>query len=125
VLEAVRAIPPESGNQQAAQSELLFEKFDIEKLQGAVSIFFFFSEFMESLKTLFMETAMHTTLNVNEQCTFRIIYTGVQNMIQRLRPSSQPLPTIESILEIMITFADPKAKTMLNSSALCVANDMQ
>jgi len=80
VLEAVRAIPPETGV-QTPQSELLFEKFDIEKLQGAVSIFFFFSEFMESLKTLFMETAMHTTLNINEQCTFRIIYTGIQNMI--------------------------------------------
>lgn len=60
---------------------MLFEKHDIEKLQGAVSIFFFFSEFMESLKTLFMETAMQTTLNINEPCTFRVILTGITNMI--------------------------------------------
>lgn len=35
------------------------------------------------------------------------------------------LPTVESILEIMINFADPKAKALLNDTALCVTNDMQ
>jgi len=32
---------------------------------------------------------------------------------------------VESILEIMIQYADPKAKKMLNSQPLCVINDMQ
>lgn len=53
-------VKPGSGN------EVLFEQYDIDKLQAAVCIYFYFAEFMENLRTLFIETAMTTTLNINE-----------------------------------------------------------
>lgn len=91
LIEAVRTLPlQESSTAPANPNDLLFESYDIEKLQGAVSIFFYFSEFMESLRTLFIETAMATTLNINEQCTFKLIFSGISNMVNRLRPTSQP-----------------------------------
>lgn len=35
------------------------------------------------------------------------------------------MPTIESMLEIMIDKMDPKAKTVLNNSPLCLIQDLQ
>lgn len=125
IIEAVRTLPlQEGGSKPAATNDLLFEQYDIEKLQCAVCIFFYFSEFMENLRTLFMETAMSTTLNINEQCTFKLIFSGISNLISRLRPSSQPLPTVESVLEIMISKADPKARSVLKDSPICLVNDL-
>ena len=34
------------------------------------------------------------------------------------------LPTVESILEIMISKADPKAKIVLRDSPICLINDL-
>lgn len=79
---------------------------------------------MENLKTLFIETAMTQTLNINEQCTFRLIFSGISNLIQRLRPSSQPLPTVESVLEIMLHKADAKGLNMLKEQPLTIVNDL-
>ena len=36
-----------------AGHDLLFEQFELEKLQGAVCIFFYYNEFMENVRTLF------------------------------------------------------------------------
>ena len=90
IIESVRTLPLQDGTTKPQSNDLLFEQYDIEKLQQAVCVFFYFSEFMENLRTLFMETAMQTTLNINEQCTFKLIFSGISNLISRLRPSSQP-----------------------------------
>lgn len=56
MIDAVRVLPQAAMDlmsEKKDQHDLLFVSYDIEKLQGAVSVFFYYSEFMESLKTLF------------------------------------------------------------------------
>lgn len=75
MIEAVRCLPLVDGSiKPQLNNDLLQEQYDIEKLQGAVCIYFYYSEFMDNLRTLFMETAMQTSLNINEQCTFKLIF---------------------------------------------------
>lgn len=82
IIEAVRTLPLQDGTiKPNLNNDLLFQQFDIDKLQQAVCIFFYYSEFMENVKTLFMETSMQTTLNYTEQCTFKLIYSGISNLI--------------------------------------------
>lgn len=93
IIETVKTLPLAGrDNQVSAKTghDLLFEQYDIEKLQGAVCIFFFYAEFMEQVRTLFMETAASTTLNINEQCSLKLIYSGISNLISRLRPVANP-----------------------------------
>ena len=37
------------------QTEILFEQFELDKLQAAVCIYFYYNEFMEKMRTLFQE----------------------------------------------------------------------
>jgi hypothetical protein len=45
---------------------------------------------MEQVRTLFMETAASSTLNMNEQCSLKLIHAGISNLIQRMRPVANP-----------------------------------
>ena len=49
---------------QRVGHDLLFEQYQLEMLQGAVCIYFYFSEFMENVRNLFMESGGQTTLNI-------------------------------------------------------------
>ena len=59
-------------------------------LQGAVCICFYYNEFMENARTLFQESAGSTTLNMTQQCNLFLIYNSISNLVQRLKPNSQP-----------------------------------
>lgn len=97
IIETVKTLPVAqtgSGSEPAISTrqghELLFEQFDIDKLQSAVCIYFYYNEFMENVRTLFMESASSSTLNMSEQCSLYLIYTSINNLVQRLKPNSQP-----------------------------------
>jgi hypothetical protein len=45
---------------------------------------------MEQVRTLFMETSAQTILNINEQCSLKLIHAGITNLIQRMRPVANP-----------------------------------
>ena len=127
ICETVKTLPLSGSTAISTKSghELLFEQFDIERLQGAVCIFFYYNEFMEQVRTLFMETAAQTTLNINEQCSLKLIYNGVSNLISRLRLQAQPLPQAEAILEILISKStDSKATQLLDLQPLVVSSDL-
>jgi hypothetical protein len=43
---------------------------------------------MENVRTLFMETIASSTLNISEQCSLKLIYSGISNLVSRLKPSA-------------------------------------
>lgn len=59
IIETVKTLPTaankptETEISTRSNHELLFEQYEIEKLQGAVCIYFYFNEFMENARTLF------------------------------------------------------------------------
>lgn len=55
IIETVKALPIAGSSEISAKQghDLLFEQYDIEKLQGAICIYFYFNEFMENVRTLF------------------------------------------------------------------------
>ena len=44
-------------------------------------IYFYFSEFMENVRNLFMESAGQTTLNIQNQCNLYTIYNSISNLV--------------------------------------------
>lgn len=44
---------------------MLIEKFDLDKLQAAISIYFFYNEFMENVREVFKEAQGASTLDLN------------------------------------------------------------
>ncbi|MFM7864366.1 MAG: hypothetical protein ACKPHU_09155, partial [Planctomycetaceae bacterium] len=81
IIETVKTLPVavQAGAENSISTrqghDLLFEQFDIDKLQASVCIHFYYSEFMENVRTLFQESASQQTLNINEQCSLYLIYT--------------------------------------------------
>ena len=55
IIETVKTLPLHNGNGISSKQghDVLFEHYEIEKLQGAVCIYFYFNEFMENVRTLF------------------------------------------------------------------------
>jgi len=99
IIETVKTLPiagqtgtasPEASISSRQGHDLLFEQYDIEKLQGAVCIYFYYNEFMENVRTLFQESSSQSSLNINEQCSLYLIYTSINNLVQRLKPCAQP-----------------------------------
>jgi hypothetical protein len=84
-------------------TDILFEQFELDKLQAAVCIYFYYNEFMENARTTFQEANSAATLNPNDQVSLQLIYTSINNLVQRLKTSSFPLPPIEAIVEVLLT----------------------
>ena len=61
IIETVKTLPiaASAANEISLRQnhDLLFEQFDLEKLQGAVCIYFYFNEFMEQVRNLFQESS--------------------------------------------------------------------
>jgi lipopolysaccharide biosynthesis protein len=59
IIETVKTLPIAGAETISAKQghELLFEQFDIDKLQQAVCIHFYYTEFMENVRTLFQESS--------------------------------------------------------------------
>jgi hypothetical protein len=55
MIETVKTLPL-AGQKEISPKQghdLLFEQYDLDKLQGSVCIHFYFNEFMENVRTLF------------------------------------------------------------------------
>jgi hypothetical protein len=64
---------------------------------------------MENVRTLFQEVNSAATLNPNEQVSLYLIYTSINNLVQRLKTSNFPLPPIEAIVEVLLTKTDAES----------------
>ena len=58
MIDIVRPLQVVNSDQVSSKTghDLLFEQFELEKLQQAVCITFYFNEFMENIKTTFQES---------------------------------------------------------------------
>jgi hypothetical protein len=83
LIETVKTLNIAGVNQISTRSghDLLFEQFEIEKLQAAVCVYFYYSEFMENIRTLFQESSTQSQLNINDQCSLYLIYTSISNLV--------------------------------------------
>lgn len=89
MIDIVRPIPIANQTEQVSSKQghdLLFEQYELEKLQHAICISFYYNEFMENVKQLFQESHSSSTLNINEQCSLFMIYNSINNLLTRLKP---------------------------------------
>ena len=61
---------------------------------------------MENARQCFQEAQSAPQLNPNDQVSLMLIFTSINNLVQRLRTSSFPLPPIEAIVEVLLTKTD-------------------
>lgn len=57
MIETIKTLPlaKKGAISEKSGTEILFEQFELDKLQAAVCIFFYYNEFMEKMRTLFHE----------------------------------------------------------------------
>ena len=77
---------------------------------------------MENVRTLFQEAQSASALDANEQVSLFLIYTSINNLVQRLRISSFPLPPIEAVAEVLLTKTD--AEELIKDQPLILVNDL-
>ena len=77
---------------------------------------------MENVRTLFQEAQSASALDANEQVSLFLIYTSINNLVQRLRTSSFPLPPIEAVVEVLLTKTD--AEELIKDQPLILVNDL-
>ena len=77
---------------------------------------------MENVRTLFQEAMGKTTLDPNEQVSLFTIYTSINNLVQRLKHSSFPLPPIEAVVEVLLT--KTSAEDKISFIPLVLVNDV-
>jgi len=109
MIETIKTLPlAKKGTSISTKTgtDILFEQFELDKLQAAICIYFYYNEFMENVRTLFQEANSAAALNPNEQVSLHLIYTSINNLVQRLKTSSFPLPPIEAIVEVLLTKTD-------------------
>lgn len=113
MIETIKTLPLAAKKNDISQksgTEILFEQYELDKLQSAVCIYFYYNEFMENVRTVFQEAQSATTLNPNEQMPLYLIYTSLNNLVNRLKTSTFPLPPIEAIVEVLLTKTDAEDK---------------
>jgi len=77
---------------------------------------------MENVRTLFQEANSASTLNPNEQVSLMLVYTSINNLVQRLKTSSFPLPPIEAIVEVLLTKTD--AEEEIKNQPIVLVSDV-
>ena len=77
---------------------------------------------MENVRTTFQEAHSAQTLNVDQQVSLSLIYTSINNLVNRLKNSSFPLPPIEAIVEVLLTKTDAEDK--IKDQPLILVNDL-
>ena len=102
-------------------TDVLFEQFDLSKLQSAICIFFYYKEFMDNVKGVFQEAQGKSTLDPKEEVSLFLIYSSINNLVQRLKTSSFPLPPIEAIVEVLLTKTD--AEEVIKRESLVLISD--
>jgi len=77
---------------------------------------------MENVRTVFQEANNASSLDPNEQVSLFLIYTSINNLVQRLRTSPFPLPPIEAVVEVLLTKTD--AEDLIKEEPLILVNDL-
>ena len=76
---------------------------------------------MDNVKGVFQEAQGKSTLDPKEEVSLFLIYNSINNLVQRLRTSSFPLPPIEAIVEVLLTKTD--AEDVIKRDSLVLISD--
>lgn len=66
---------------EKAGTDVLFEQYELSKLQAAVCIFFYYKEFMDNVKGVFQEAQGASILNPKEEVSLFLIYSSINNLV--------------------------------------------
>lgn len=68
MIEAVKTLPvaKKAGISEKEGAGIMLEQYDLEKLQAAICIYFYYHEFMENVREVFKEAQAASTLDINE-----------------------------------------------------------
>lgn len=124
MIETIKVLPLTKKTEISTKSgtDILFEQYDLDKLQASVCIFFYYNEFMENVRTLFQEAQSSSALDQNQPVALSLIFTSINNLVNRLKNSSFPLPPIEAIVEVLLTATD--AENEIKNETMLLVSEM-
>ncbi|CAG9319003.1 C11orf49_1 [Blepharisma stoltei] len=104
---------PENYISTLSNEPSLFDKFDIEEFRQGAEMFFFYSEFMEKLKTLFSELSSGD-FSIENEVMISLAYSGINSIYSRTRFSLFLFPPIEIVQEALLSKAQGKLQLPLD-----------
>jgi len=132
--ESIKCLPladaSSSGNIKVSQKvgdDMMFEKYDLNQMQTAVCIFFYYNEFMEQVRKIFLDCQQKETLDIHEECSVYLIFSSISNSIKRLKQPDHPFPTIEEVLETIVYKEPPiePLKRKLDTEAIVLTSEIE
>ena len=85
----------------------IFNKYDLNDLKRSLELFFYYSEFMEKVKSLFNEL-LNGNFDIEAEVSISLFYTGLQSFLNRDTHSIYKAPSNDVILESLLTKAQKK-----------------
>jgi hypothetical protein len=85
----------------------IFNKYDLNDLRRSLELFFYFSEFMEKVRSLFNEL-LNGNFDIEAEVSISLFYTGLQSFLNRDPHSIYKAPSNDVILESLLTKAQKK-----------------
>lgn len=118
VAEAAKAIPvhPSYVNNPAltttmistlSHEPVLFDKFDLADLKASVELFFYYSEFLEAVKTVFTDL-LSGSFSYKEEVSIGLLLTSIRSLISREPYAYLKYPPLDLLLETLLTKANKK-----------------
>jgi hypothetical protein len=118
VAEAAKAIPvhPSYVNNPAltttmvstlSHEPVLFDKFDLADLKASVELFFYYSEFLEAVKTVFTDL-LSGSFSYKEEVSIGLLLTSIRSLINRESYAYLKYPPLDLLLETLLTKANKK-----------------
>lgn len=89
------------------EEPFIFNKYDLNDLKRSLEMFFYYSEFMEKVKSLFTEL-LNGNFDIEAEVSISLFYTGLQSYLNRDPHSIYKAPTNDVILESLLTKAQKK-----------------
>ena len=87
MIETISTLPISKGGGAISSkqgAEVMLDMYDLDKIQAAVCIYFFYSEFMEKMRTLFQEAqglSDSQPFNPSGQVQLTQIFTSISNIL--------------------------------------------
>lgn len=118
VAEAAKTIPvhPSYVNNPAltttmvstlSHEPVLFDKFDLADLKASVELFFYYSEFLEAVKTVFTDL-LSGNFSYKEEVSIGLLLTSIRSLISRESCAYLKYPPLDLLLEALLTKANKK-----------------
>lgn len=86
---------------------VLFDKFDLADLKASVELFFYYSEFVEAVKSIFTDL-LSGAFSHKEEVSIGLLLTSLRSLLNREVYSYLKYPPLDLIVESLLTKANKK-----------------